>query len=311
MEKIAFVFPGQGSQVVGMGKSLYDNFKESKEVFEKACDVLGFDLIKLCFEGPIEELTKTENAQPAILTSSVAAFKMLEKEGISPFVCAGHSLGEYSAYVAAGFMSFEEGVKAVRERGLAMAGADPEGKGTMAAVIGLKDDSVIYEVCKEAGKAGIVVPANFNCPGQIVVSGEKEGVRKAMEVAKEKGAKIVKELVVSGAFHSPLMEGALAKFREVVDALTLKKGACPVVANESADVVELDKIKDSLIKQMVSSVLWTKSVEKMISMGAEAFVEVGEGKVLQGLIKKIDRSLSFLGVSDPATLEDALSKLRA
>jgi [acyl-carrier-protein] S-malonyltransferase len=290
---------------------LYDNFKESKEIFEKACDVLGFDLIKLCFEGPIEELTKTENAQPAILTTSIAAYKLLEKNKIEPFVCAGHSLGEYSAYVAAGVMSFEDGVKAVRERGLAMAGADPTGKGTMAAIMGLKDDNAIYDICKEASSAGIVVPANFNCPGQIVVSGEKEGVRKAMEVAKAAGAKIVKELVVSGAFHSPLMEGALAKFKGVIDKIELKEGRCAVVANESADVVALNKVKESLIKQMVSSVLWTKSVEKMKSLGAEAFVEVGEGKVLQGLIKKADRASVLYGVSDDKSLEDALSGLKA
>ena len=309
MSKIAFVFPGQGSQTVGMGKDLYDNFSIAKETYEKACDILNFDLIKLCFEGPIEELTKTENAQPAILTTSIAAYQVLKEKGISPVVCAGHSLGEYSAYVAAGWLTFEDGVNAVRQRGLAMAGADPEGVGTMAAILGL-DDSLVKEACEQASASGIVVPANFNSPSQVVISGDKSGVKKAMELADEKGAKIVKELVVSGAFHSPLMEKAVEKFREVISSIEIQDGNYPVIANVSADTVAKDGIKESLVKQMTSSVQWTESVKKMISMGVDTFIEVGSGKVLQGLIRAIDKGPARLGVSDGASLEKTLEKLK-
>ncbi len=309
MSKIAFVFPGQGSQNVGMGKDLYDNFKEAKELYEKACDILDLDLIKLCFEGPIEELTKTEIAQPAILTTSIAANILLEKNGINMDAAAGHSLGEYSAYVAAGYLSFEDGLKAVRERGLAMAGADPEGKGGMAAIIGLETD-VVKEICEQASKKGVVVPANFNTPNQIVISGEKSGIAEAIKLADEKEATMAKELVVSGAFHSPLMESALDKFRGVIDALDIKQGKCPVVANVSADAVQLSGIKDSLIKQMTSSVLWVDSVNKMVEMGVETFIEVGSGKVLRGLIKKVNRKLEVFSAGDSSSLEKTLEKLK-
>jgi [acyl-carrier-protein] S-malonyltransferase len=310
MSKIAFVFPGQGSQNVGMGKDLYDNFKEAKEIYEKACDILDLDIIKLCFEGPLEELTKTENAQPAILTTSIAANALLEKKNITMDMAAGHSLGEYSAYVAAGWISFEDGLKAVRERGLAMAGADPEGKGSMAAIIGL-DADVVKMICKEASKQGVVVPANYNTPNQIVISGEKSGIVRAIELAEEKDATMAKELVVSGAFHSPLMEGALERFKKAIDSIEIKDGKCPVIANVSADVVDKDKIKDSLIEQMTSSVLWVDSVNKMQEMGAETFIEVGSGKVLRGLIKKINRKLDVLSVGDSSSLEKTLEKLKS
>jgi len=308
MGKVAFVFPGQGSQSVGMAKEFYDNFKESKEIFEKACDILKLDLIKLCFEGPIEELTKTEIAQPAIMTSSITILKVLEKQGKNPDICAGHSLGEYSAYVAANWITFDDGLQAVRERGLAMAGADPDGRGTMAAIMGI-DDNEIEKICKEASSSGVVVPANYNCPGQLVVSGDKDGVHKAMEIANEKGAKLVKELVVSGAFHSPLMEGAIGKFKDVVASLNITKGKCPVIANVNADVVNFEGIKESLIKQMTSSVRWTASVQKMMQMGADTFIEVGAGKILQGLIKKVSKEIKSMCVADMKSYEDTISKI--
>ncbi len=309
MSKTAFVFPGQGSQNVGMGKDLYDNYKEAKEIYEKACEILDIDLIKLCFEGPIEELTKTEIAQPAILTTSIAAHTLLEKNGITPDMTAGHSLGEYSAYVAAEYLSFEDGLKAVRERGLAMAGADPDNKGSMAAIIGL-DADVVEEICKEASKQGVVVAANFNTPNQIVVSGEKQGILKAIELAEEKEATLAKELVVSGAFHSPLMEGALDKFRNAIDTLDIKKGKCPVITNVSASPVDVSEIKDSLIRQMTSSVRWVASINKMVEMGAIDFIETGSGKILRGLIKKINRKLNVLSAGDSSSLEKALEKLK-
>ena len=277
--KTAFVFPGQGSQFVGMGKGF------AEVLLDEANQVLGFDLKKLCFEGPEEELKKTEITQPAILTVSVAAFGLLK---IKPDVVAGHSLGEYSALVAAGAISFRDAVKIVNLRGKFMQEAVPLGQGAMAAVLGA-DRTKLVEICKAVGN---VQPANMNSPDQIVISGKKEAVEEAGKQLKEAGAKRVIPLQVSAPFHSQLMEPAAQKLRDELAKIEIKDARIPVVANVTADYVTSGKeISELLIRQVTGSVLWEDSVRKMIKDGIGSFVEVGPGKVLSGLIKKIDPSV--------------------
>lgn len=314
MSKVAFVFPGQGSQTVGMGKELANQHSEVMAYFEKADKTLNTKLSQLIFEGPKEDLTKTFNTQPALLTTSIAILDFFRKSGIKADYVAGHSLGEYTALVAAGVLSFEEGVFAVRKRGEFMEHAVPNGEGSMAAVLGLDRDP-LSAVTNEVSNEGFPVSlANLNCPGQIVISGSREGVDRAGVKAKEAGAKRVLPLEVSGPFHSSLMKPAAEQLREVLDGMKMKDAEIPVVINVSAEPVsDAFVIKDKLIEQLYSPVLWEDSVKKMIDLGVDTFIEIGTGKVLSGLIKKIDKTVKTYAISDEEsalTVMDALKEDR-
>jgi [acyl-carrier-protein] S-malonyltransferase len=305
MGKVAFIFPGQGSQQVGMGADLVEEFAVAKETFAEADNALDIDISKLCFEGPAEDLQETSNTQPAILTTSIAVYRVLKEKGIEPDIVAGHSLGEYSALVAAGVLDFTDAVKLVRKRGQLMEEAD----GTMAAIIGLNAKEV-EELCQKASTAGIVEPANYNCPGQIVISGEKEGVEQATKLAQEAGAKKAVILNVSGPFHSSLMEPAGEKLSKELAEVTLNDAQVPVVTNINAEFTTKDEdFVQALIKQISGSVRWEESVKAMIEDGVDTFVEVGPGRVLKGFMRRIDRKVTALNVEDLASLEKTLKKL--
>lgn len=306
--KIAFIYPGQGAQYAGMGKEIYEKYEEAKEIFERADEALGFNISKLCFEGPEEELMKTENTQPAILTVSVALTRVLQKRGVKPDVTAGLSLGEYSSLVLAEALDFEDAVRLVKKRGKYMQEVVPEGVGTMAAILGLPNEEV-EEICRIASEVGVVEPANYNCPGQLVVSGEVKAVERAVELAKERGAKKAVVLAVSAPFHCSMLKEAgelLAKELEKVEIKDLK---VPVISNVTADYVQEDKVKELLIKQVSHPVLWEQSVRKMIEDGVDTFIEIGPGKTLSGFVKKIDRSRTVLNFEDEESLMKALSAL--
>jgi [acyl-carrier-protein] S-malonyltransferase len=309
MRKIAFVFPGQGAQYVGMGKEFVENFKIANDVFEKASDSLGYDMKKLCFEGPEEELKKTENTQPAILTASVAIYEVLKEHGHKPEIVAGLSLGEFSALVAANVMSFEDAVRVVKARGKYMQEEVPLGVGTMAAFIGLERTKVI-EACERASEYGIVEPANFNSPIQIVISGEVKAVEKAVEIGKELGAKKAMVLNVSAPFHSRMLSGAGEKLANELDSIKLGDFDYPVVANVTSQYYEASStVKQLLVKQVSNAVLWEDSVRRMIADGINTFVEVGPGKALSGFIKRISRDVEILNVEDMKSLEKTLKAL--
>lgn len=309
--KKAFIFPGQGSQKVGMLKDLYDAYAVVKQTFEEADDALGFSLSKLCFEGPDEDLMMTANTQPAILTASTACNRVLSQEGFEPDIVAGHSLGEYSALVAAKALTFADAVRTVRARGQFMQEAVPFGEGGMAAILGLDGDK-IKAICQDVSNEGGPVQAvNFNCPGQIVIAGAAKAVEVAAEKLKEAGAKRAILLHVSAPFHSTLMEPAAKRLAEVLDTIDIQDAQIPVVANVNGQIeTAATAIKESLVKQAASPVLWIDCANTMTAFGAEVFVEVGPGKVLSGFNRKINRAIKSENVEDIASLQKTLEFLQ-
>jgi [acyl-carrier-protein] S-malonyltransferase len=294
MSKRAFLFPGQGSQYVGMAKDLFENFVEAREMIKTADDALGVNLSYIMFNGPEDQLRQTEFTQPAIFLHSVVLASIIRTLDFD--AAAGHSLGEYSALVATRSFQFYDAVKLVRARGIAMQKAGQENSGTLAAIVGLTP-AIVEEFCNQASVEGIVQCANFNSPGQIVISGSVNGVRKAMELCKAGGAKMVKELVVSGAFHSPLMQNAKDSLLEALDSAPIYDSRVPVYANVTAKpVLKKEEIKDLLHQQVTAPVRWEETINNMISDGIDEFYEIGPGKVLQGLIKRINPDVRCFGI---------------
>ncbi len=305
MNTIAFQYPGQASQYVGMAHDLYEAFSLVRDYYAQAKEILGFDLAEVCFNGPEERLKQTAITQPAIFVHSVVVTELLRERGIVPRMAAGHSLGEYSALVAAGALSFVDGLRVVKRRGELMQQAGTISPGTMAAIIGM-DAEAVEGLCAAAGDAGVVQAANYNCPGQTVISGAVAAVHRAMELARARGAKRVVELVVSGAFHSPLMEHARQHMGEVLEAAPLRDAAIPVYANVTAKPVQkASEIRSLLLEQLPRPVLWQKTIQNMIADGATLFYEVGPGNVLTGLLKRINREIVGLTVGTVEELAQA------
>lgn len=308
--KTVFMFSGQGAQYVGMGKDLYNNYTVAREVFDRADKVLGYSIKDICFNNG-EKLNDTEFAQPAILTMSIAAMKVIEECGVRADMAAGLSLGEYCAYVASGAMDFEEAVALVQKRGKLMAEAVPYGKGAMYAIIGL-DTELVEEACNEIVNEGLglVVPANYNAPGQIVIAGETEAVKRAAELAKEKGAKMAVRLKVSGPFHTELLKPAADKLSKELKKMTISPMNIPVYTNVNAEIVESENnIIPILEKQICSPVRWEETIRNMHKNGADTFIELGPGKALCGFVKRILKGVTNLNVEDTSTLQKTLDKL--
>ncbi|GKS65036.1 malonyl CoA-acyl carrier protein transacylase [Nitrospira sp.] len=305
--EIGFVFPGQGSQSVGMGKLLYDAYPSVRSVYEEASSVLGYDVAALCFTGPAERLNLTEFTQPALLVSSMAAFTLLEPAGIKPVAVAGHSLGEYSALVAAGGLRFRDAVGLVQKRGRYMSEAVAPGTGLVAALLGLTAE-VVKDVCRRASASGVVAAANFNSPGQVVIAGEKAAVERAIELAKAQGCKKAIPLPVSVPVHTPLMQQAADRLAKDLAQVRWSDLRAPLVNNAEAKAIRrANEIQASLIRQLPSSVLWEDTVRTMGTMGVTTFVEVGPGTVLTGLIKRILPEAKFMNVNDPKSLDATLA----
>jgi len=304
---IAFVFPGQGSQFAGMGKDLAENFSAARQIFEEANDALGFDLAALCFNGPEEDLKLTTNTQPAILTVSVAALRVLQQEtGLQPAYAAGHSLGEFSALVCSGTLVFADAVRIVRQRGAFMQQAVPVGVGSMAAVMGL-EDGAIDGICAEAAQGEVVSPANFNSTGQVVIAGHATAVDRAIELAKAAGAKRALPLPVSAPFHCSLMKPAGDRLAEVLSEIRFAPMQVPVVTNvEALPNADAARVMELLVQQVSAPVRWDASVAKMSELGVDRFVEIGPGKVLSGLIKRIAKGAAIQNIEDVASLKKLL-----
>ena len=311
MSKIAFLFPGQGSQSVGMGQDLAEKYEEVKNIFNEADQALNDSLSELIKNGPQETLTLTTNAQPALLTTSIAVLQKVKEFNIEADYVAGHSLGEYTALVAAGSLEFRDAVQIVRKRGEFMEVAVPNGQGSMAAILGMDAEKLTEITDQVTETVSSVQLANLNCPGQIVISGTKEGVEKACELAKENGARRAIPLEVSGPFHSRLMEPASQKLDEVLQNHSIVDAKIPVISNVTAEpVTDAEQIKDLLIKQLYSPVRWEDSIKTMIDLGVDTFIEIGPGKVLTGLVRKIDRKVKTYNIFDEDSLNKTVEQLR-
>ena len=310
MSKLAFVFPGQGAQKVGMGKDFYDHYDVAKQMFKEADEALGYSIMDMCFNGPEESLKLTANTQPAILTISCIANAILKENGIQPEITGGHSLGEYSALVAADVLKFQDAVALVHKRGAYMQEAVPVGEGGMAAIIGVDRDKIV-EICQAVSSESPVQAVNFNCPGQIVIAGATLGVEKAVEELKAAGAKKAVILPVSAPFHSTLMQPAAEKLAVELDKVEIKDAQIPVVANVNAEILtKAEDIKKSLVAQAANPVLWENCVAKMKSFGAETLLEAGPGKTLCGFNRRIDKTIKSLNVEDMESLEKTLDYFR-
>ncbi len=310
MLKIACIFPGQGSQYIGMGKEIAEKYKIAMDIFDRADEKLGINLKKLIFNGIEEELKKTENTQPSILTASIALLEVLKLNGVKPQITAGLSLGEYSALVASNAINFEDAVEVVKKRGMFMQDAVPEGEGSMAAIIGLMKDEVV-ECLKMASGYGIVEPVNFNCPKQVVIAGQTKAVEKASLFLKEKGARKIIKLPVSAPFHSSMLKGAGEKLSEELDKVVFNDMDIPVISNVHAQIIKNKyEIKKLLTDQVSSSVLWEDCITNMIKLGVDSFIEVGPGKTLSAFVKKIDKNINIYNVENVESLDKTINSLR-
>ncbi len=307
--EIAFIFPGQGSQSVGMGKDLFDSGSSIKKLYQKASEVLGYDLAKLCFEGPSDQLNQTEYTQPALLVTSLAAYELVKGGPLIPGLVAGHSLGEYTALVAAGALGFHDAVSLVQKRGRYMAEAVIPGTGLVSAILGLSA-SEVWEVCREAESIGVVAPANFNSPAQIVIAGEKAAVERAGEIAKKRGAKRVKPLPVSVPVHTPLIQTAADRLQKDIDELSWSDLQVPLINNVEAKALsKAEALRTSLVQQLPAPVRWEESILVMKDAGIQHFVEIGPGKVLTGLVKRIAPDVRTWNITDTATYEQVVQEI--